>query len=79
MKDWHYARGIMIGIETKIRSKERSIRKYLYEVEAVENRLRGLEEFRVFFIQHKEEILRNGWFEIELDTEKYKYFSNWPN
>ena len=69
----------MVSIEARIRSKERSIRKYLYEVEAVENRLRGLEEFRVFFIQHKEEILRNGWFEIELDTEKYKYFSNWPN
>ena len=67
----------MMKLETRIKNKQRTIRKQVEKIANLERDLSGLEELRIFMMIHKEEFLQPEK-EIEVDTDIYRYFFNWP-
>ena len=64
-------------IETKLKYKERSIRKMNYKAKDLEAKLLGLDEARAFCDIHRSDIADNNS-NIKCNLNTYKNYGSWP-
>ena len=67
----------MIKIETRIKNKERLIRKTSEKVGRIERQISGLEEERLFCSTYEEDAISAGCLRIRIDPDKYKNWGAW--